>query len=154
MRRDCLDTDALIALTKTAADPEQADPALRGYLQELEEGKHTVVIPTPVVTEYLTGLPENKWEEALQIFNTFEVYDLNLQASIEAAKMLRRKLEKEGKLGGNQERQCVRTDAFILGIAIVQKCERIFSMDSRIENMADGKIQVERSPEPDQPTLL
>lgn len=156
MGLDCFDTNVLVQLVQAIEDPNTPyAPDLLAYLQEVEEGKHTPILPVPVIAEYLVRVPENKWSEVVQFFReTFRIYELNLRASLEAAQLMRVKLEKEGRLGSGEERECVRTDAFILGIAITAGCDRLFTNDGRIQGMADGRIKIENIPQADQPPLL
>jgi len=156
MGLDCFDTNVLVQLIQAIEDPDTPHaPDLLAYLQEVEEGKHTPILPVPVIAEYLVRVPENKWSEVVQFFReTFRIYELNLRASLEAAQLMRVKLEKEGKLGSGEERECVKTDAYILGIAITIGCDRLFSNDGRIRGMANGRIKIENIPQADQPPLL
>lgn len=156
MGLDCFDTNSLIQFVQAIDDPNLPHaPNWHAYLKEVEDGKHTLALPAPVVAEYLVGIPEAKWSEVIELFQKqFQIHELNLRASLEAARMMRTKLEKDGKLGSGNERECVRTDAFILGIAVAIGSDRLFSSDDRIQALADGRIKIENEPNPAQSPLF
>lgn len=156
MGLDCFDTMTLIKLVQALESPDHPDSGeFLAYLKEVEEEKHIPVLPTPVIAEYLVGIPEDKWAAALDIFRErFRIYELNQQASIEAARLMHVKLHRDNKLGSGQERQCVRTDAFILGIAITNGCDRLFSTDGWFRGVVEGRIKIEVAPQAEQPPLL
>ncbi|WP_412917822.1 type II toxin-antitoxin system VapC family toxin [Meiothermus sp.] len=104
------------------------------YLRRLEEQGQSaaVLLPAPVVAEFLSGIPEEKWPDALGFFRAhFQIAELNFQAAEAAAKIFSQQ-KRRGGVGGGQEKQCIRTDTFIVAIAIINNCERLFSLDERM----------------------
>lgn len=152
---EALDTDVLIALLQALEDPEHPEHAsARAYLEELSRGVRKVVLPLPVVSEFLTGLEPQAWPEVLaHLEKHFRLLELNKAAALEAARFFRTRLVQDPPKG--QERQCVRTDAFILGIAKVQGCTKVYTKDQRMAALAGQGIKVEEGlPKPIQGPLL
>lgn len=152
---EALDTDVFIALLQALEDPEHPEHAIaQAYLEELSRGVRKVAIPLPVLSEFLTGLDHQLWEEVLAyVEKHFRLLELNKAAALEAARFFRSRLAQDPPKG--QERQCVRTDAFILGIAKAHKCAKVYTKDKRMAALAGQDLEVEEGlPKPIQGPLL
>ncbi|ETN89083.1 type II toxin-antitoxin system VapC family toxin [Thermus sp. NMX2.A1] len=155
MRVEALDTDVLIALLQVMKDelhPEHA--STKAYLEELSRGVRKVAIPLPVLSEFLTGLNPQEWGEVLDyVEKHFRLLELNKMAALEAARFFRSRLDQDPPKG--QERQCVRTDTFILGIAKAHGCSKLYTKDKRMVGLAGQDLEVEEGlPKPIQGPLL
>uniref|UniRef100_A0A7V4EHF5 PIN domain-containing protein n=1 Tax=Thermus tengchongensis TaxID=1214928 RepID=A0A7V4EHF5_9DEIN len=143
MRVEALDTDVLIALLQALENPGHPEHAsAKAYLEELSRGVRKVALPLPVVSEFLTGLEPQKWPEVLAYLEKhFRLLELNKAAAIEAARFFKARLDQEPLKG--QERQCVRTDTFILGIAKVHGCTKVYTKDKRMAALTGQGLEVE-----------
>ncbi len=159
---EVLDTDCLIALLKALDDPQNpSNLAAHALLQELEAQRlqARLALPLPVVSELLTGERPERWPGLLDYLEKrFALLELNKMAALEAA-LIFQAWREQGVLDDpevrGQARQCLRTDAFILGIAIAHGCQRVYTLDKRLPALAGGRIEVVLGlPEPRQPPLL
>lgn len=149
----CLDTLPLIWGVQGAGRPSQSHMVerTRGYLRDLETRGQSVLIPAPVLYEYLLNFPPEAQKEQLVILQRqFIVGSLDLRAACLAAELQARYGAAQLKatrseLGlGKQE---VKIDFMILAIAIVNKAEVVISEDLQMPKFAQGQIMVTGVPE-------
>lgn len=140
----CLDTTVLIrgvqhysTLKKGASlsgvnEDEQARIERAGiFLERAQADKIPLMLPTPVIAEYLTGLSE---EAAMQQLGELEdlgsIYPLDAAAALMTANLFRRYRERHGQRITRGEKPRIKTDAMILSIAIVHGASSIYTHDA------------------------
>ena len=123
----CFDTHLLIGGIRGEAETGQEDMVLRAqkYIALLDSKKEKIMIPAPVLSEFLvgSGTPKNrKAELAAATGKHFRIYPLDTPAAEKAAEIqemdLVRSLVKDGA-----DRDKIKVDAMIVAIAIVRKAE-------------------------------
>ncbi len=151
----CLDTTPLIWGMQV---DEHADEYKRtcmertkAYLDVLAKARTMIMLPTPVVMEYLTGIPESAHVETLRQLRTFfQIYPFDELASLIAAGMAisptykRVVADVSGQTTYTREtiRQFVKVDAMIIAIAIARGAECIISADPHLQALASERIPV------------
>jgi predicted nucleic acid-binding protein len=150
--RIVIDTNVLIYMLKAEAfertGPEEERPSIeraRALLIRLRNGQTAFrpVLPSTAIAEVLQKHEASDHAEILRLFlRHFEILPLDAAGASIAAELMR----KAGLPGGAQ-RDCVRTDAFMLGIAIAHKAAAVMSTDENLPKLADGRIQILGLPE-------
>lgn len=123
------------------------------YIKKLENDGYYILVPTPVVAEYLVGATATQFKEAQILRRGFLIADLDPEAAILAAKMQR---------GGNVEiihgeygipKQNIRIDSFIIAIAITNGSKKIITHNKEeFEILAEGQpIKVDSVPKVEKP---
>ena len=149
----CLDTSILIWGVRGFASRGQEHVIGRAerYIRWLRLKNERVMIPTPVLAEYLVGATATELHHG-EIFEMgFEMPPFDIPAAKITADLIRdtdliKTIEKEHGV----PHQCVKTDAMIVGIAIHRKVERIVTTDNDfrvLERIARGRITVSKMPE-------
>ncbi|MBI5153623.1 PIN domain-containing protein [Candidatus Poribacteria bacterium] len=147
----CFDTHVLIWGVRGWAGESQQDEIghTRRFIERLRVEGTRILIPAPVVAEYLLGFESSQLRiSQFQILQReFEIRPLDAASALVAAELEgnRQVLGRLGEQAGF-DRQRVRMDAFILGIAITSGAERIISADAKMAVLADGRIPVEPVP--------
>jgi predicted nucleic acid-binding protein len=150
-----LDTMVLIYLLKAEAsdqpgprDNEDLFRRAQRFLRKLKSDKGSqlkVAIPAPVLAEFLMGYDESEWDSLEAFFSEhFAIWPLTSQSAKIAARLMRKQ-----SLPGGEQRECVRTDAFIVGIAIEHRADAFYSEDNGVKALGHGEIKVEALPEPE-----
>lgn len=152
----CLDTHILIWALRDIPPGEEDESGLRAQalLALLEKDKHTVLIPSPVLSEFLLGVEEERQPEiAQEITRRFEVVPFDAAAAVATASLWVRKnggrslSSTVGASVGNTPRQAIKVDFQILGIAISRRAEVIYSHDRGLKALARGEsVRVEEMP--------
>lgn len=132
-----LDNNALVYLLNPAA-PRDVRARLKGLLAEVEGSRGQVLIPTPVLTEYLSHAPEHELRQTLMArFRTsrwVEVVPFDELAAIEAADMHIKATtggDKRAPLDASAPWQSVKIDRQIAAIAKVRRA-RIVTGDGDV----------------------
>jgi len=141
----CFDTMVVIWAVQETPVPEELEFRKRtvAYLQSLSEKKEDILIPTPVVHEFLVGIPPDKHSDYMAameqefVVGVFDLPAARLAAEIEygADKPTRR-----------DDRVRLRVDAQILAIAIVQGASVVITHDQGMASLASGRIRVMELP--------
>lgn len=151
----CLDTHILVWGIKGQADPGQENQILRSkaLLKALEARNDKIVIPSPVLAEFLIGVPHDKLQSIPPQLNKFEVAPFDAKAAwifaqIWTEKNMGRTLSEDIKqeLSGIT-RKTIKFDCQIVSIAVSCGANVIYSHDSGVKLFADGKIKVLEAPE-------
>jgi predicted nucleic acid-binding protein len=110
-----------------------------------------VMVPAPVLAEYLVGATATELHEMAVFEMGFQVPPFDAPAAKITAELPRdtdliKTIKKEQRVG----HQCVKTDAMIIAIAISRSADRIVTSDNDflvLERLAKGKISISRIPE-------
>lgn len=142
----CFDTMLLIWGVQGTATLGQEDMIVRTkrYIRYLAEKRTKIMIPAPVVTEYLLGFgPQDAKVQHSLIEQYFYVPSFDLPAARLAAELLRNRqvtdaIRAEHGIGREQ----LRNDAQILAVAITNSAEKVISTDPQMARLAQGRIPV------------
>ncbi len=142
----CLDTHILIWGIKREASPGQEPEIERAarFLQWLENKRHTVLIPSPVLGEFLMRVPPQAHSNVLSLFHAHFIvppYD-----ALCASQFARIWQHKNGLKSGELSRREIKVDSMIVAVAIVQQAEAIYSNDDGLRKVAQGLIDVRPMP--------
>ncbi len=146
----CFDTSPVIWGVQGVARPEQSEmiARTRRYIKHLKDQGERIVIPAPVVTEYLAGFPvEEQESQRRAIEDSFVVPAFDLQAAAVAAQLQSdsEALTSMGKMY-QVDRRALRIDTQIVAIAITIGAEKIISHDAHMAALAGNQIGVEEVP--------
>ena len=145
----CFDTSVLIWGVQGRARPGQADMVerTRKYIRHLSEKKQQIMVPSPVVQEYLRGFESPLLEEQARLIErSFFVPALDFRAAVLAAQLQPRRDAAPSERAEAIDRQSVRVDAQVVAIAIANHAEKIISGDPHLSKLAQGWIPVEDVP--------
>lgn len=147
----CFDTHVLIwgvqGKAKTGQEPlvERA----RKYIRHLDQSNERVMIPAPVVGEYLVGINGNELATQKELIQRYffvpslDFHAAAIQAEIEVDRDLIKRLQAQSGL----DRQQLRVDSQIIAIALVNQAEKIISHDPHMRDLAGNRIKVEEIPD-------
>jgi len=151
----CLDTAVLIWGVRGFASRTQEHEIERAarYIRWLRMKDKKVMIPCPVLAEYLVGATATELHEMAIFELGFEIPPFDIPAARITADLMRDvDLIKTIKKDHAVDHQCIKVDAMIIAIAICRRAEKIITSDKDfhvLEKLAGGKVIV--SPIPDIP---
>lgn len=118
----------------------QASERIQHLIATLEKADDKVIIPTPVLSEFLVKA-DTAGAEYLQIMEkqkVFKVASFDKRAAIELAALTREALNDGDKKGGSDEPwQKVKLDRQIVAIAKVEGARTVYSNDRGLRNFAE-----------------
>lgn len=125
------------------------------YLDSLKDENETLMIPTPVVAEYLQGFDRDAQPDQLDklqryfFLPSFDVASACLAAEISSGKTVPTSY-------GPGDRDSIKTDVQIIAIAIVHRADLIVTHNvSEFSRLAGDRIQISDVPSvPQQPQLF
>lgn len=145
------DTMVLIWGVKQVATPGQEEMIGRAtrLIDELRASNTRIVLPTPVVAEYVGSFqPDAQAEQFKAVRENFATCPFDLRASAIAAGLLyNQELVKQLKDEYACSRQVIKTDMMIVASAISAGCGVLYSNDGKVLKAAQGKILVKPIPE-------
>jgi predicted nucleic acid-binding protein len=156
----CFDTQTLIWGVQAYATPGQEDMVARArrYIAFLQKQNERLMVPAPVVAEYLAGFePEKQQRQLQQIEHHFVVAAFDIHAATLAAQILARRPEVEQLQREDYEgrRQKLRIDVFIVATAIAHAADALISHDPGLVKLSTGSpLKVQPIPERLQQTEL
>ena len=110
-------------------------------------GKIDQVISSRILSEYLVPFnPTERIKQAEAIGRFFMIAPFDTVASIIAAELVGNKELLKDLQEKGADRQKLKIDTFIVGIAIAQNAERIISHDPHLKRIAQDRISVEEVP--------
>ena len=118
----CLDTQVLIWGVQGQATPNAQEMVKRtaNHIAHLEAQNARVIIPAPVVTEYLQGFEvEEQPRQLTTLQKNFVIPAFDIAAAALTAKLMRER-QKEVSRQSNETRQSLKVDFMIAAIAIQQ----------------------------------
>lgn len=146
----CFDTSIVIWGVQGKSHPSQEHMVAltKRYINYLSDKKKKIMIPVPVLTEYLMHFKVTEQEKQREIIQkNFIVPAFDVRAGILAAELLgNTELFKRIIASGEVDKIKHRTDAQIIATAIVNQAEKIISHDLDFAKLAQGRISVEEVP--------
>ena len=148
----CVDTNVLIwgvSEKKKSEDPELFE-ATKSFFQKIKSAssKQILVLPAPVVAEFLVGGDEpNKIESSLNDFEGFEIAPFDVAAAKKYAEIFSfgNQKRKNGKY--EKSRNCFKLDCAIIAIAVSIRASCIYSQDKDVGKLASDHIKVLKIPD-------
>ena len=155
--------------SKPPIDPATGSPVERckeridHLLQTLNAAKTPILIPTPVLAEYLVGAGPNKSEYIERFFNSrnFELKPFDIKAAIELSELSDPDLQSGRKLDDKTTWAKVKFDRQIVAIAKANGADRIYTDDGSLAKCAQKNgiaatmtWDIPLPPEPPQGKLL
>ena len=104
----------------------------------LHKSKTPILIPTPVLAEYLVGVGPNKDEYINRFFSSknFEFGAFDVRAAIELSMLIDQDLQGDKKLDANTTKAKVKFDRQIVSIAKSRGADRIYTDDDKLAKFA------------------
>ena len=137
---------------------------LQLLVDELEAADAKIVVPTPVLSEFLVfaGADASLYLSDLSSSDVFDIQPFDTRAAVEGAEMMRKALDARDKKDGTKGRwQVVKVDRQFVAVAKVNDVDCIYSDDGDVKKLAkDAGIQVKGiedlpvPPPKDQPGLF
>jgi predicted nucleic acid-binding protein len=147
----CFDTAPVIWGVQGAARPSQVlmIERTKRYIVHLEKTGQRIMIPSPVLAEYLLGFEPDEQDRQSQILEqSFFIPALDIPAARLAARLQSQtELLKSIRKDHSIDRQSLRVDAMIIAIAVVNKAERIITGDPHMGKLTRGMMEVVEVPD-------
>ncbi len=141
----CLDTHILIWGIQKKANPSQIEKIEQAslFLQWLEEKHYEVVIPAPVVAEFLSKIPNDQRLPFADFFNQkYMILPFDTWAAFYYAKVF----ETKNGLKDAVNRAEIKVDVMIVAISLANKVDVIYSEDKNLQKIAKDFIEVQPLP--------
>ena len=146
----CLDTMILIWGLQKRADPNSQHLIERTqrYLKHLDEENESIMIPSPVITEYLQGFDSpGRARQLANLQNLFFIPSFDLPSAALAAELLDKAGIKNVRQSSTENRQALKVDVQIAAIAIVHGATHLVTHNIKdYETIVGGRIQVTEVP--------
>jgi predicted nucleic acid-binding protein len=147
----CFDTMMMIWGVRGESTTGQEDLIHRAksYIKFLSDHGHQILLPTPVIAEYLTPFDEEDRLKQLKIIQEsyrvapFDLYAAFIAASIQS----RRELLKGIQTDYGKSRTEIKTDCFIVAIAKARRADKLISHDPGLRKLAEGHVSAIDIPE-------
>ncbi|MBN2580250.1 MAG: type II toxin-antitoxin system VapC family toxin [Pirellulales bacterium] len=119
------------------------------YIRFLSDKGHSILLPTPVIAEYLTPFNEENRQKQLKIIQeSFRIAPFDLYAAFIAAGIQSRKdLLKGIQSDYGKSRTEIKTDCFIVAIAKACRVDKLISHDPGLRKLAEGHVTAIDIPE-------
>lgn len=154
----CLDTVVLILGLQRKAAPEYQYLVERTqrYLNHLDEENETIMIPSPVVAEYLQGFDAvGRVKQVASLQKLFFIPSFDLPSAALAAELSERSSFSELRQSSNESRPALKVDIQIAAIAIIHGATQIVTQNiSDFKTIVGGRIQVTEIPDIAEPGRL
>ena len=140
----CLDTQVLIWGIKREAQESQRDMIEKtaNFLAWLDDERHIVMVPSPVLGEFLMRIPYEGHAAIQQIIESkFIVPSFDRIAASWFARIWQENNHNRGK-AGVITRDEVKVDSMIVAVAKANNASRIYSEDPHLPKFANGFIEV------------
>ncbi|WP_273204718.1 PIN domain-containing protein [Marinobacter subterrani] len=119
---------------------ERVDERAQAFVADAERRNALILIPTPVLSEFLVGLEESKYQEYLDVLNgsaCFEVVDFDTAAAIECAQLPNRK--ELAQISPGQVASKLKYDRQIVSIALAALADEVWSHDDSLCKIASSR---------------
>src|SRR5262249_2902327 len=146
----CLDTAILIWGIRGSASrtQEHMTSKARRYIEHLEMQAERIMIPTPVLAEYFVGATATERHEMEIMERGFVFPPLDVPSALIAADLMRDiATTEEVKDETGLDIQSIKSDTFIIAIAIQHRATRIITHDSHFRKLARNRIAISELPD-------
>ena len=119
---------------------DRVDERAQAFVTEAERKNALILIPTPVLSEFLIGVEASKYQAYLDVLNgsaCFEVVDFDTAAAIECAELPGRK--ELAQISPEQYAKKLTYDRQIVGIALSAMADEVWSHDDSLRRIASSK---------------
>ncbi len=143
------DTTPLIWGVREDSDPNDSHMIAhtKKYIKKLQSEGYGIVIPSPVVSEYLVGATATQFHEAKILSRGFLIADLDSPSAVLAARLQRGGMVDIIHNETGIPKPSIRIDTFIIAIAILNRVEKIITHNkNEFETIAKGMICIEDVP--------
>lgn len=151
----CLDPHVLVWGVRCYADEGQEEmvPRAQKLLEQLEKEKATIIVPAPVVAEYLLGVPPERQPEVHEaLAKRFAIAPFDAAAAALFAEIWYRRnggrsVSEEMRFGLDcTSKHVLKVDCQIVAIARSRKANVIYSHDEGVRKFAGNEIEVRAIP--------
>jgi predicted nucleic acid-binding protein len=157
----CLDTNVLVWGVQKKATPNRVAMIERAerFLTWLAGEKETIVVPSVVLGEFLSGVPKSEHAGALSAFHdVFAVAPFDAAAAAIAANLwldYKARQPTQDAASAGPGRHVIKADCQIVATAIASQASVLYSDDPDMAALANGRLRVEAIPSiPAQSVLL
>ena len=148
---NCLDTHVLIWGVKQQAKPSQQHMIERtsNFIQWMENERHTVVVPAPILGEFLMNIPPANHSAITSVFaKRFVIAPYDARAAAIFATIW----QKNGKMYRNRvkdepTREEVKVDCMLVAVAMANNASVLYSEDPHVHELAAGFVTVREIPQ-------
>lgn len=120
----------------------------RLLVQDHKDRKVTIMVPSVVLAEYLTGQSDEAQKESCEIIGKhFFIAPFDTRAAAIAAEIFDKATFDSVREESETPRQCLKADYQIIATAIAHNATAIYADDGHFKSLANGKIIVKPVPE-------
>lgn len=140
-------TTIVLTIDPTATPPNGPDgnpvpncrERIEHLLSSLSKSKTPIIIPTPVVAEYLVGAGPNKMDYLNTFLNSknFEVAPFDLRAAIDLSDLIDPDFKAKRLLDPTLTKAKIKFDRQIIAIAKSRRASRIYTDDGNMKTVAE-----------------
>lgn len=144
----CFDTAPLIWGVQGSSRPGQEGmiPRARAFIDQLDADRARLIIPAPVIAEYLVPFsPTDRLEQLRRLQRRFRIIPLDMRAGMIAAEIGWR--PDDGAHSPPHCRECLRADALVVACALAGGADLLVTHDAGATRRAAGRIRVQGVPE-------
>lgn len=132
----CLDTNALIYAVEPRTGTADWTDRVRHYLERLRDANTPVIIPVPVLFEFLCKYPRDRHDGLRQsLAGGYILFDVTPQVASEAAWLF------QTDAGGGTSRQQRKMDLLVAASAVVAGASEVVSEDRDYSQMTAGRLR-------------
>lgn len=116
---------------------ERVDERAKAFVEETERKQALILIPTPVLSEFLIGVDVSKLQTYLDTLNgnaCFEIVDFDTAAAIECALLPDKK--ELAQISTGQVASKLKYNRQIVGIALATMADEVWSHDDSLRKIA------------------
>ncbi len=113
------------------------------YIKSISDAGYAIMVPSPVVAEYLVGATQTQFHEKAIICQGFEHPDLDIRCAELAAKLQRGGMVDEIHRETGISKPSMRIDSFIIAIAVINEADKIVTHNlDEFKKLARGQIEI------------
>ncbi|MEH6809239.1 MAG: hypothetical protein V7651_10320 [Hyphomonas oceanitis] len=129
---------------RTPIDPSSGQPIthaqqrVKALIKQAGQDKHTILIPTPVLSEVLAYTDDRRFEMLAAIAKSahFQVASFDMKAAVELAEMNLEAAVGDKRFGSEDPYQKTKIDRQIAAICKVNDCKTFYTTDRSLGNFA------------------
>ena len=131
---------------ETKAELDRLNDRAAAFVSQVESQNAVMVIPTPVLAEFLMGVEVEKYQDYLDAINSnacFQLVDFDTASAIECAQLPSR--QELAQLSPEQSASKLKFDRQIVSIALAAMVDEVWSHDESLRKIALAKGLVVKS---------